>query len=154
TARDLDSISEEDVRFYRAEGYLAIEQAFSPAEVRAAIEGLVNLATGKRPDFKDIIFESKAREILPRVSPEERLDYVRKLNGSVEFDPGLKAMGYHPKLLAALRRIIGEEIGMYCNFALLKPPRLGREKPWHQDNAYFGFPLDTRVVGVWVALDE
>ena len=37
--------------------------------------------------------------------------------------------------------------------ALLKPPR-GREKPWHQDHAYFNLPLDTPIVGVWIALDE
>ena len=154
SAPSLDAIADDDFRFFGEKGYLKVEQAFTPAEVRSAIQGLVNLAAGRRPDFKEIIFEAKAREMFPRVPLEERLDYVRKLNDFVEFDPGLKAMGYHPKLLQAVRRIIGEdEIVMYSNFALLKPPRMGREKPWHQDNAYFGFPLDTRIVGVWVALD-
>jgi len=37
---------------------------------------------------------------------------------------------------------------------LIKPPRIGREKPWHQDFAYFNLPLGTQVVGVWIALDE
>jgi len=150
----LDTLSDDDFKFFADNGYLTVAQAFTPAEVQTAIQGLINLAAGKRPDFKEIIFEAKAREVFPRVSLEERLDYVRKLNEFVEYDEGLKAMGYHPKLLAAVRRIIGEDIVMYSNFALLKPPRLGREKPWHQDNAYFGFPLDTKVVGVWVALDE
>ena len=31
--------------------------------------------------------------------------------------------------------------------ALLKPPGGGREKPWHQDKAYFNLTLDTPVVG-------
>jgi len=149
----LDSLSEEDCRFYAENGYLSVAQAFGPDEVQAAIRGLVNLAAGKRPDFKQIVFEAKAKEIFPRVSLEDRLDYVRKLESFVEYDPGLKAIGYHPKLLQAVRRLIGEDIVMHCNFALLKPPRLGREKPWHQDNAYFGFPVGTRIVGVWIALD-
>jgi phytanoyl-CoA hydroxylase len=38
--------------------------------------------------------------------------------------------------------------------ALIKPPLIGREKPWHQDFAYFNLPLGTPVVGVWIALDE
>ena len=154
SASSLDAITDEDLEFYAREGYLAIDQAFTPAEVQAAIQGLIALVSGQRPGFQEIFFEEKSREILPRLAPEERLDYVRKLANFVEFDPRLKAMGFHPKLLAAARRIIGEDIVMYCNFALLKPPRLGREKPWHQDNAYFGFPLDTKVVGTWVALDE
>src|SRR5262249_652002 len=31
---------------------------------------------------------------------------------------------------------------------------VGREKPWHQDMAYFSLPPGTPVVGVWIALDE
>ena len=27
-------------------------------------------------------------------------------------------------------------------------------KPWHQDHAYFNLPLDTPVLGVWIALDR
>ena len=38
--------------------------------------------------------------------------------------------------------------------ALLKPPHIGREKPWHQDHAYFDLPIGTRIAGAWVALDE
>lgn len=42
---------------------------------------------------------------------------------------------------------------MFQDMALLKPPRLGREKPWHQDKAYFNIDPRERVVGVWIALD-
>jgi len=52
-------------------------------------------------------------------------------------------------------RLFGErEPLMFQDMALLKPPRIGREKPWHQDHAYFDYPLDTPIVGVWIALDE
>ena len=152
---DLDAVGDPDLKFYAEEGYLTVARAYGPAEIQAAIAGLVNLVSGRRPDFQQVTFEAGAREILPRISPEERLDYVRKLNAFVEFEPALKAMAYHPKLLQVVRRMIGEnDIVLFSNFALLKPPKLGREKPWHQDNAYFGFPPGTRVVGVWVALDE
>ena len=43
---------------------------------------------------------------------------------------------------------------MFQDMALIKPPKIGREKPWHQDMAYFNLPLDTVVVGAWIALDE
>ena len=36
---------------------------------------------------------------------------------------------------------------------LIKPPHIGREKPWHQDCAYFNYPVGTTVVGVWIAID-
>jgi ectoine hydroxylase-related dioxygenase (phytanoyl-CoA dioxygenase family) len=37
--------------------------------------------------------------------------------------------------------------------ALLKPAGGGREKPWHQDHAYFEIePLDS-IIGCWIAFD-
>ena len=64
------------------------------------------------------------------------------------------AMAKHPKLARVLEKILGEAPAMFQDMALIKPPRIGREKPWHQDHAYFDFPMGTRVVGVWIALDE
>ncbi len=37
--------------------------------------------------------------------------------------------------------------------ALLKPPHIGREKPWHQDAAYFNWEPLEGVLGTWIALD-
>ena len=53
------------------------------------------------------------------------------------------------------REIIGtDDIIMFQDMALLKPPGVGREKPWHQDKAFFNIDLNATVVGVWIALDE
>ena len=43
---------------------------------------------------------------------------------------------------------------MSQDMALIKPPLVGSEKPWHQDQAYFNIPQGQTVVGVWIALDE
>ena len=63
-------------------------------------------------------------------------------------------MSEHPELLDVVSRVIGAPPALFQDMALLKPPRIGREKPWHQDHAYFDLPLDTPVVGVWIALDR
>lgn len=150
----LDAVTDEDIEFFKAYGYLVIHSAFSQPEVDAALNGMVDLIGGKYPDFKGIMFESKAREVLSSLSPEQRQDYVRKISWFVEHEPRLKALSHHPVLLAVLERIIGEQTTMFQDMGLIKPPLIGREKPWHQDFAYFNLPLGTQVVGVWVALDE
>ena len=63
-------------------------------------------------------------------------------------------MSEDPELLDVVSRVIGAKPALFQDMALLKPPRIGREKPWHQDHAYFDLPLDTPVVGVWIALDR
>lgn len=50
--------------------------------------------------------------------------------------------------------LIDDEAILYQNQALIKPPKIGSTKPWHQDNAYFSVkPLES-VCGVWIAIDE
>ncbi len=151
---DLDSISTADLDFYRKQGYLSVAQAFTPEETDAAMEGLLHLINGGNPDFKAIHFEASAREILDTLTSDERQDAVRKLTSFIEFDPRLKAMAQHPRLLAVVERILGDTPVLFQDMAQLKPPRMGREKPWHQDLAYFNQSHTEPMVGVWIALDE
>ena len=151
----LTDIGPAEIAFYHQHGYLAVRQAFTPTEIQNAIDGLVSLIMGRRPDFKHVYFEGKAKEILATLGPEQRQDAVRKLGLFVDFDERLKAISHHPKMLAALQPLLhGAEPAMFQDMALIKPPRLGREKPWHQDKAYFDYPIGTPIVGVWIALDE
>lgn len=150
----LDDIGPSEVAFYREHGYLAVREAFTPTETQAAIEGLVDLIMGKVPAFNGITFEAAARDILPTLSLEQRQDAVRKVWYFVSHEARLRAISDHPKLRAVIRTLLGGcESEMFQDMALIKPPRLGREKPWHQDHAYFDYPLGTPVVGVWIALD-
>ncbi len=149
-----ESLTDEHMDFYEQEGYLAIENAFTEEEVETAKAGLLDLILGKRPDFDGILFEAKARARLDELSIEERQDAVRKLMAFCDFDERLKALAEHPRLLKVVERLLSEPSTCFQEMALLKPPHLGREKPWHQDKAYFRYPVETKVVGVWIALDE
>ena len=148
-------IGPEQIAFYKEHGYLVVRQAFNPKEIQDAIDGLVALIMGSRPDFKHVYFEGKAKEILPTLGPDQRQDAVRKIGAFIDFDARLKAISHHAEILATLKKLMGgSDAEMFQDMALIKPPRLGREKPWHQDKAYFEYALNTPVVGVWIALDE
>ena len=151
----LEDIGPEQISFYHQHGYITVRSAFTPQEVADATAGLVDLIMGKRPDFKHVYFEGKAKAILPTLGPEQRQDAVRKIGNFIEFDARLKALSHHPALLRAIQSLMeGKAPELFQDMALIKPPLLGREKPWHQDKAYFEYPLGTPVVGVWIALDE
>lgn len=148
-------VTDAHIAHFREQGYLAIHQAFTPTEVQDGLDGLFHLIAGGNPDFTGLMFEKKAAQIdLDALPAEERQDYVRKFMWFVDYDPRLKALSQHPKLIDLLTRLIGETPQLFQDMALIKPPRGGREKPWHQDHAYFNLSLDTTVVGVWIALDE
>jgi len=149
----LENITDEHIDFYQQEGYLAVENALTSDELADARDGLMHLIDGKNPDFSRIMWEAGAKDRLDELSGEERLDAVRKLFHFVDFDARLQAAAENPRLMAVLERLLGEPPKLIQDMALIKPPRHGREKPWHQDKAYFDFPLASRVVGVWIALD-
>jgi phytanoyl-CoA hydroxylase len=146
------AIDDAAIARYHEEGFLVVHQAFTLAEVQAAIDGLTDLVAGKNPDFHVIQYHTSVRDRLHLMTTEERFDHIRKLGTFTEYDARLKAMAFHPQLVAVLRRLLEAEPELYQSMALIKPPR-GREKPWHQDHAYFDLTLETKVVGVWIALD-
>ncbi|GAB5537628.1 MAG: hypothetical protein Rubg2KO_38770 [Rubricoccaceae bacterium] len=150
----LASVSDADVTTFHERGYLVVRHAFTPEEVASALQGLSDLIAGKRPDFTSLQFENAVRDHIDELTPDERLDAIRKIMWFVDYDDRLRAMASHPSMLDVLRRIIGsDELTMFQDMGLVKPPRIGREKPWHQDMAYFDLPVDTVVAGVWIALD-
>jgi ectoine hydroxylase-related dioxygenase (phytanoyl-CoA dioxygenase family) len=106
------------------------------------------------PDHVQLQFESSARGKVNTMSPDERLDYIRKFMIFAHCDSRIANVMYRPDLMAIVSDLLGGEPEMFQDMALLKPPGIGREKPWHQDHAYFNLPEGTPVVGVWIALDE
>lgn len=148
------AVEEEHIDRFHRDGYLVIDDAFSVAEVGVALEGLLDLIDGKAAAFDGVQFEAKARDRLDRLGREEKQDAVRKLMGFVAHEARLRAMAEHPGLRSVLERIMGEAPELFQDQALLKPPFIGREKPWHQDNAFFSLPAGATIVGAWIALDE
>jgi len=150
----LDAVTPEHLDFYEQEGYLAVEDAFTPEEIADAKQGMLDLIMGSKPEFEGIQFESKAAARLGELTLEERQDAVRKLLYFVKYEARLEALSSHPKLAGVLARMLGAPPFLYADQAMIKPPHIGREKPWHQDMAFFDLPIATKIVGVWIALDE
>jgi phytanoyl-CoA hydroxylase len=145
----LADVGDKELQSYATEGFLDIERAFDAAQVNDAINGLLALMTSSA--HVDLQFEAG---ISPAADAQTRMDHVRRLMRFVDHEPRVCALAYDPALLAVVRRILGtDDVVLFQDMALLKPPGAGREKPWHQDKAFFPYAEDAKVVGVWIALD-
>jgi phytanoyl-CoA hydroxylase len=150
-----DAVGAAEIELFHQQGYLVINHAFSPQEAKDGINGLIHLLSGEIPGFDGVMYEQAAAGIdVESMSPEERQDYVRKFMWFTKHEPRLDALAHDPRLIDVVTRIMEESPILFQDMALLKPPHIGREKPWHQDHAYFDLALNALVVGVWVALDE
>lgn len=164
---------------YRSEGFLLVREAFSAVEVAAAKENLLELGLSEAPATDAIYYEGAIRDLLPdfgdatpapngrhfedlalgktddrlpSLDPDTRLRYLRKFMGFARRNPALLAIAEHADLMGVLGRILGEAPELYQDMAMIKPPG-GREKPWHQDRAYFNLNQETPVAAAWIALD-
>ncbi len=147
------AMGEAAVRRYREQGFLGIERVLDHDDVQAGLNGLDDLLGGRNPAFNGVMLEKAAADESDTL--RARLDRVRKLFYYVKYDARLEVLSRHPAVLAVVRTLLdGREPVLFQDMALLKPPQIGREKPWHQDHAYFDLPLDEKVVGVWIALDR
>lgn len=147
-------VTEADIQYFHQHGYLVIEDAFTSDEVQNAIDGMVYLMDGNNPDFRAIQFEPTLAKQKDEMNADERRDAIRKIFNYVNYEPRLNTIAEDAGLLGVLKKIMGDKPVLFQDMALVKPPRFGSEKPWHQDCAYFNLQDGTTVVGVWIALDE
>ena len=148
-----ENVSDEHIAQFHAQGFLPIQGAYSSAQVNDGMAAVKELIAGQNREFRGVQFERGRAQEVKQSAGHTRELLVRKLTRFVGFDPRLDAFGEDPHLLNILTRIMGEPPKLFANQAMLKPPGIGREKPWHQDHAYFDLPMHTCIVSAWVALD-
>jgi phytanoyl-CoA hydroxylase len=149
-----DGVTDAHIAQFHEQGFLAIQNAYSARQVADAMAAVADLIAGRNAEFNGVQFEKGIQDQMVQAEGNQKEVLVRKLTKFVGFDSRLDVFGDHAVLLGILDRIMGEPPRLFANQAMLKPPGIGREKPWHQDHAYFNLPLDTCIVSAWVALDE
>jgi hypothetical protein len=161
-------LDEAQIAQYERDGFLAFTEVIfdeEVAEARAAISELVQrVANDPNASKKGPFWGPESTKFgvqfehnyVPDNTNDDELELkVRKLMWYVDEHPHFVFLGReHPKVQSILQSLIGADPILYQDMALVKPPFIGSEKPWHQDNAYFTVtPLES-ICGVWIALDD
>lgn len=148
----IEAVTDRDVQKYREQGYLIVHNLLSPQEVADAKQALSDLIAARRNAKYELMFEAAVRGRVEQLDPEARERAVRKVFQFHGADARLDAIIYSKTMLSLIDRLGATSPKLFQSMALLKGPD-GREKPWHQDHAYFNTPVQNRLVGVWIALD-
>ena len=168
---------------FEQQGYLVIEEFLTASETAKITQALQDTIKNKdfqlaaaATSFKQTsgevnLAKGGANEVLQFESfvhaiPEaERYDIrnVRKLQGFHSYHPDISALSSNPVILSLVSGLLKKEgvseaelsdgLEIFQSLALVKPPG-GREKPWHQDHAFFDIHTSTKMVGIWIALSQ
>jgi hypothetical protein len=166
---------------YEREGYLAFAHVIEPNEVGALREALREVMArlladaragranyrppkaGGTGNYDGALITVEGSELMLLTEPgydvlggadDEAFDHIRKLASYDQAHPLFTEMIHSPRVKGLAAQLIGEAVTNFSTMALVKPPLIGSEKPWHQDNAYYKYaPLES-VLGFWLALDD
>jgi ectoine hydroxylase-related dioxygenase (phytanoyl-CoA dioxygenase family) len=127
-------IREEDVLFYKENGYLLVKGVFNADEVermREAVEGIVRRAALAKQDSN----AAWQGDFLP---PEQLKKLVLKGFHDVHYhDASFMRAAIHPNMASVLSGLIGPNVQLHHSKMLVKPPENGAAFPMHQDYPYF-----------------
>lgn len=147
------SLTPQQIEQYRRDGFLVFEELFRREEAAALLARLEALVLERVPRPEGVrmqIEPAVARGDAVAASPMERL---RKVEGLVEYDEVFGRLARDPRLLDVMQDLIGPDIKLFRDALMMKPPRHGSAKPYHQDSAYWQIdPPD--LISVWMALDD
>ena len=152
----LAELGPSQIEQYRALGFISIARVLDAERIKTVIASLLRLAD-ELPEGIQVQFESAADHNVKDLPIEHRQDYIRKYMAFVRHDSVLNDLAFDPEILKVMESLNPAkppEVELFQDMALFKPPGIGREKPWHQDHAYFNVPEGTPVIGIWIALDD
>src|SRR5712692_6625166 len=132
-------LTDEQQAAWERNGFLVIEDLFTPEEIPAVIE-----------ETESVLAEVREQARAAGRPVEQVLASGVYVGLSVK-RAFFQEVARDARLLDALEGLIGPEIGFLSDKVVFKDQAVDYESPWHQDWAYWG---GSHKISVWVALDE
>jgi ectoine hydroxylase-related dioxygenase (phytanoyl-CoA dioxygenase family) len=140
------SLTPQQIDQFKTQGYLVVDNVFSPAEIERLQRACDELAaqahglTASTDRFKLTVFREGGKLVQQVGDPHEMsgvwLDLVRD-----------------PRLLDKVAGLLGPNLQVYYSQLMMKAPRQGFTAPWHQDFAFFPHSR-ANILACSVVIDE
>jgi len=128
-------LSAEELRNYREQGYVFPKYRLPAPLLDRLSKGIDRLLA----TYTDVAQEDLAN---PHMIPPTE---------GAHLNPFMETARHAP-ILDMVEQVLGPDVVLWISRVLCKPPRNGREVPWHQDGEYWPMrPLAT--CSVWIAID-
>ncbi len=143
-------LTEDQIEFYRENGFLAIDRITSPEEVQALALILDQLFSG------NVELDQADRFDLTK-SGNEKKERSPQLLFPSKYRPELKETVYWANATKIALQLLGlpeteAEALRFRDHSILKPPLEGAATPWHQDEAYWEEDKQYQDLTIWMPL--
>ncbi len=138
-------LTEQDVQFFRENGYLPARPLLNADEVARLRERFYALLEGK---------SSKQPEAMRNLYGDEEQVVIQIVN-AWEADEEFYRYLFHPKLTEAVARLMNTDtVRVWHDQIQYKPPFKGGPTIWHQDHPYWPVLQPPDLISAWLALED
>jgi ectoine hydroxylase-related dioxygenase (phytanoyl-CoA dioxygenase family) len=142
------ALTEEQIQFYKENGYVRLEQISPPEEVeflRDVYDRLFAEKVGRREGAYFDAVSADEDDEKPQTSPQ--------IIDPVHFAPELKKTIFRRNAIAIAKQLLGPNAYGVFEHAILKPAGIGAPTPWHQDEAFrFDYAPGYKEISIWMPL--
>lgn len=123
-------LTDEQVAQFHRNGFIALPPITTPQDIAYIGE----LLDGLFARFDELPPELALD--LGDVKNHKGVQRTPQINTAITFEPRLTETLFYKNATAIAKQLIGPDARMRWDHTILKPPRNGKETPWHQDMAY------------------
>ena len=139
----------DEVAQFQADGYVRIESLIPSEELeplRARLEAALEGSDPFPPETYQVLDPERYRTPSGTPVPEG-------IQRPMLHDPSFDRIARHPRLVAAMRALIGDDAAVFTDQVIIKNPTAGMTTHHHQDG-YYWRSAGSRTVNCWIALDD
>lgn len=140
-------LSEEQLRFYEENGYVAGIRILSDEQVDRLREELQGLLDPKHPG-NELFYEYHTNE---STDPSRVLFHAL---GAWRITPGFHDLLWHPAFTIPASQLLGGAVRFWHDQLFCKPARHGGVVAWHQDYSYWTRTVPMAHLTCWIGLDD
>ncbi len=140
-------LSEEQIEFYRENGYLPGVRILTDEQVDALNEELAELMKPDHPGHS-LYYEFHTNEAS---DPSRVLFHAL---GAWRISVGFHDILWHPAFTVPASQLIGGSVRFWHDQLFCKPPKHGGVVAWHQDYSYWTRTIPLNHLTCWIGLDD
>jgi len=140
-------LADEQIEFYRDNGYLAGVRLLNDAQVEILRDELSQLVNPEHPG-RELFYEYNSNE---STNPSTVLFHAL---GAWRVTPGLHDILWNPAFVMPAAQLIGASVRFWHDQIFYKPARYGGVVAWHQDYSYWTRTSPMAHLSCWIGLDD
>jgi ectoine hydroxylase-related dioxygenase (phytanoyl-CoA dioxygenase family) len=140
-------LSDEQVRFFHENGYVAGVQVLDDAQIEALREELAGLFDPQCPGH-ELFYEYHSNE---STDPSRVLFHAL---GAWRITPGFHDLLWHPAFTVPASQLFGGAVRFWHDQLFCKPAKHGGVVAWHQDYSYWTRTRPMAHLTCWIGLDD